>query len=195
MAVSSIFSDMTDGDNSVFCSGVATEIANIIMTATVTTTDVGTVSAGAFVGVGTGTISVQSSDLESALTDACDEMDGLDKDGGGNDTLAEAFATGLDDMMSNATITINVTGTATAGSTATALSGTSDGTFTGVSATVQSGLQSCFSAMDSMTSGGDDLFATTLETLVKAYIVAGVIQGQGQGALSGSIGTGVAVVA
>lgn len=187
----SIFRSMETNDD--FAEDTSAYLADLISSAVVTTTDAGTVSAGTFVGVGAGTVSVQSSLLEAHLKAACTSMDSLTE--GGDTVLAQAFASGCAAMMAAATIDITVTGTATNPSTGVTVtvSGSSTGVWAGSESSIYSGLISCFNTMYGMTTGGgDEYFAAQLEALVRAYVNAGAVTSTGSGAVAGAFGTGVA---
>ena len=88
------------------------------------------------------------------------------------------------------TVNTAVKGTVTPPSgTPVILAGTAKGTFTGVSASLQSGFLAAFNAMASMKSG-DEYLAGQMATTITAYLKAGVIATQGQVVLSGSMGAG-----
>lgn len=188
----SVFSSMTDGDNTVFSSGVSTALKNFVCSGTPVTTDAGAVPAGAFAGASTGgSITADSSGCEGILQEACEAMVDGSKD---NDFLAGKIAEALQNLTDGAEVVTNVTGTATPPSSSPIpLSGTARGTIQCVTAPVEAGLKSCFSAMVDMTEGGDEYFASRLASLTFTCLTTGVVSTDGEGALQGSKGVGNAV--
>ncbi len=185
----SVFRNMTDGDDRYFAREVSSKIADYAESGSVITTDVGTISAGAFTGAGNGSITVDSSICENIVYAACQAMASMSA--GGDAYLAAQLALGIDSMMLAGEVKTTVTGTVTPPSgTPFPMSGSAKGTFTGVSATLQSGFLAAFTSMASMTSGGDEYLAGQMATVITAYLTAGIIATQGQAALSGSIGAG-----
>lgn len=183
------FENMTDGDDSYFAKNVSSKIADFAESGNITTVDAGTISAGVFAGSGSGQISVDSSVCEKVIKAACETMQKMTE--GGNAYLAEKMATGINSMMSVGTVKTDVKGTVTTPSGATsAVSGSAKGTFTGVSATLQSGFLAAFNAMDSMTENGDEYLAEQMASVIATYLKAGVIITNGQGTLAGSVGSG-----
>lgn len=180
----------TSGDNSVFSEGVAAALKDFIESAAVTTTDAGTVSGGAFVGTGTGTISADSSECEATILAACEAM--VKMTSGGNSYLAQQIAEGMQEMSDAAEVSCDVTGTltTTAGATST-LTGTSTGTIA-CSYDLAGDLEAVFKAMVDMTSGGDEYMAEGMAAAAEAFVLSGVVSTDGEGSLAGSTGAGAA---
>ena len=90
------FQSMKDGDDSVFAKKVSEAVANHIKTGNITTVDAGTVPVGAFMGAGTGAMTVDASILEGVLLAACKSMAAMSA--GGDSVLAAQLAAGMDAM-------------------------------------------------------------------------------------------------
>lgn len=185
----SIFRNMTDGDDRYFVREVSSKVADYAESGSISTTDAGTISQGALVGSGNGSISVDSSICENIVYAACKAMAKMTT--GGDAYLAAQLASGIDSMMLAGTVNTTVKGTVTPPSSSPILAaGTAKGTFTGVMATLQSGFLAAFNAMATMTSGGDEYLAGQMATVITAYLKAGLIATQGQANLTGSISAG-----
>lgn len=185
----SIFRNMTDGDDRYFAREVSAKVADYAESGSITTTDAGTISQGAFVGLGNGSISVDSSICENIVYAACQATAKMTT--GGDAYLAAQLASGIDSMMLAGTVNTTVKGTVTPPSNSPIpAAGTAKGTFTGVMATLQSGFLAAFNAMATMKSGGDEYLAVQMATVITAYLKAGVIATQGQANLAGSVGAG-----
>lgn len=185
----SIFRNMTDGDDRYFAREVSAKVADYAESGSITTTDAGTISQGAFVGLGNGSISVDSSICENIVYAACQATAKMTT--GGDAYLAAQLASGIDSMMLAGTVNTTVKGTVTPPSSSPIpAAGTAKGTFTGVMATLQSGFLAAFNAMATMKSGGDEYLAVQMATVITAYLKAGVIATQGQANLAGSVGAG-----
>ena len=185
----SVFQKMTDGDDSYFAKQVSAKIADYVESVSITTVDAGSVSAGVFAGSGIGSISVDSTVCEKIVNAACETM--VNMTTGGDDHLAEKLANGINTMMLAGKVNASVTGTVTSPSgVASPLAGKAKGTFTGVSATLQSGFSAAFTAMQNMSENGNSYLAGEIAQAVTEYLKAGMISTQGQEALSGSVGTG-----
>lgn len=186
-----VFDEMrenTDGDNSIFSKGVAAAAKDFIETATVTTTDAGSVSAGVFVGTGSGTVSADDSDAQSIIQSACEAMKSMTS--GGNDYLAGKIASAIQTMSDAAEVKTNVSGTVTLSNGSTsALSGTAEGTLT-CSYALESDLKAAFKAMETMTENGDEYLASQMASAINSFVLSGVVSTQGKSSLSGSVGAG-----
>lgn len=160
----------------------------------VTTTDAGTVSSGVFAGSGSGSLSLSDSLMSSPIKACCELMKSLTS--GGDAKLAEAIGAGILAMTSAGTVTTNVSGVTTSpqGSPVPPSSGTAKGTITCTNADLIKGLKDCFQDMKGRAFekgfDGDDYFAGELSDLVNDYFTAGAIVTSGQGALSGTAGSG-----
>jgi len=183
------FQSMTDGDNQVFADRVAAACKAFAESGLITTTDAGTVPAGAFTGTGSGGISCDDAPCAQAIMAACTAMNSMTS--GGDAYLAAQLATAFHDMVLNGEVICNVSGTVVPSSGGSSpLSGTTKGTLTGVTAPMQAAFFSAFQAMFAMTEGGDGYMAAQIATAVDAYLKAGTVDTQGQGALAGSVGAG-----
>lgn len=180
----------TSGDNSVFAEGVAAAFKDFIETASVTTTDAGTVSGGVFAGTGSGTISADSSECEAIILAACEAM--VKMTSGGNAYLAQQIEAGMQAMADAATVSCDVTGTltTTAGATST-LTGSATGTIS-CSYDLAGDLEAVFEAMVDMTEGGDEYMAAGMAAAAEAFVLSGVVSTDGEGSLAGSTGAGAA---
>ena len=180
----------TSGDNSVFAEGVAAALKDYIESASVTTTDAGSVSGGAFVGTGSGTISADSSECQSIIQAACEAM--VEMTEGGNAYLAEKIAEGVQAMSDAAEVSCDVTGTltTTAGATS-ALTGSATGTIS-CSYDLAGDLEAVFEAMVDITEGGDEYMAEGMASAAEAFVLSGVVSTDGEGSLAGSVGAGSA---
>lgn len=185
----SAFQSMTDGDDSVFAKKVSKAVADYAQTGLVSTTDIGTISAGAFTGKGTGNISVQSSICENILIAACKAMSKMTS--GGDVYLAAQMASGIHAMISAGEVKTSVVGTVIPPSGGSSpMAGQAKGSMIGVPATIQAGLIAAFNSMSKMSEGGDDYFAAQAATVITAYLKAAVITTNGTGSIAGSIGSG-----
>lgn len=183
------FNSMTDGDDTVFAKKVSKAVADYAQTGVVSTTDAGAISAGAFTGKGTGSISVQSSICENILIAACRAMANMTS--GGDTYLAAQMANGIHSMISAGNVSTSVVGTVVPPSgTPSPMAGQAKGKMIGVSATIQAELIATFKAMGAMTEGGDKYFAEQAANVVTSYLKAAVITTNGTGSISGSIGSG-----
>lgn len=183
--------DAKDGD-AYFAENVSAKIASYVQSGSITTTDTGTISAGVFVGTGTGSMSVQSGVCENVLSLACNAMRSMSA--GGNEYLATQMALAIDSMMIAGTVNTTVSGTVTTPSgVPSPITGNASGKFVGVSATLQGAFLMAFSAMDTIKENGNDFLAGKIASAVTSYLKAGVITTQGELVLIGSVGTGVMV--
>lgn len=179
---------------------LCSKIDSYTATALISGTLAGAVSAGAFVSITvTGTLktSCDANTLKNLFTSM--------KDGSkGNDDLAEAIATVVDDAVNKNDFTINVSGTVTSpAGVPSPLAGTADGTWSGNKSTISNGLKDFFASMepefekdsDGNITGvkegkGDDDLATEIASLVTDYLTGGSITLSGSGVLSGASGSG-----
>jgi hypothetical protein len=160
----------------------------------VTTTDAGTVSSGVLAGSGSGSLSLSDSLMSSPIKTCCTQMRSLTS--GGDVKLAEAIGAGILAMTSAGIVSTDVSGVTTSpqGSPVPPSSGTAKGTIACTNADLIKGLKDCFQDMKDRAFekgfDGDDYFAGELSDLVNDYFTAGVIATSGQGALSGTAGSG-----
>jgi hypothetical protein len=182
----SAFASMTDGSktNAWMASQIAAEIKTFILAGQVSTTDAGAAPAGAYAGAGSGTMTINNSNLGSALKATFEATYS-------NDDLAAHIATDINAACTAGdTISTSTKGTVTTPSGASApLTGTGKGKFAGAKAAIETTLKACFAAMNTMTQGGDDYFAAQLAAAVDAYLKAGSVSVTLQSPISGT-GTG-----
>lgn len=178
-----------------FSSGLASSINTFCGTGQIAASSImGTVSAGAFTGTGTGTmvVNIASSDIKD-LCDAMKSNPHQNPDGSwdpglgeGDDYLAEQLATIIDDACTNAQFTVLISGSAVAGQVTT--------TFTNVPGDVEwvgdaSSLESAI--LNSMTDDMTDAdFADAISKAVKDYLTGAQITVKGTLALEGASGSG-----
>jgi hypothetical protein len=185
----SVFQSMNNGDNKVYSEKISAAVKKYAESGTVTTTDKGGVPSGAFIGAGTGGITLDASICENIVFAACIAMNSIVE--GGNTYLATELANGIHSMVSAGDIKTDVTGTVTPPSSSPVpLTGKATGKMTGVPTPMQSAFTSCFNSMDSMKNGGDEYKAQQVATAVDAYLKAAVVNTNGSAALAGSVGTG-----
>ena len=174
---------MTDAS---FSSTIASSINKYCGTGTITA-DVlkGTVSAGAFTGSGSGTVtvSIASKDIEDVCTNMRSDTKSYD-----DAYLAKELASIIDDAVTNGKFNIIINGSATAGSTTTTFTGvaTTDVTWQGDASTLESSLKSAM--VPSMT---DTSFATAIATAVTTYLTSASITVKGENSLAGASGAGI----
>jgi hypothetical protein len=182
----SMFASMRDGSktNAWMASRIAAEIKTYILAGQVSTTDAGAAPAGAYAGAGAGAMTIDSSSLGNALKTTFEAAYG-------NDDLAAHIATDINAVCAASdTVSTNTTGTVTipAGG-ASPFAGTGKGKFTGAKAAIETALEACFAAMNTMSQGGDDYFAARLAAGLDAYLKAGSVSVILRSPLAGS-GTG-----
>lgn len=191
--IQAVFDAMAGGakGNDYFCEQLASIIAGFANSCTLTCLPA-TLSgsdaspSGTFSGSGTASWEVSGDEIESKLKAACSSM----QSSGDDDTLASAFADGLD--ADAPVFTISISGTTTVPGSPPVTTPSSDtGAATAVfnSSAVKTGLKTCFNNMKSMTSGGDNAFAASLATLIQAYYTSAVISFKGESHLSAVQGT------
>jgi hypothetical protein len=187
-ALKALFNDMS-GDDRNFADGFAGAVKDYAESGTIATVDAGAVSAGAFAGTGQGSITVRASDCADIVYAGEQAM----AEKGGNDILAGKMAEGVNVMITSGQVKTNVTGVCTPPPPAVpfTLAGTAEGTMTGVPAPMEAAFFSAFETMNSMSVGNNDYMASQCAAAITAYLVAAVVNTQGQGALTGSAGTGV----
>jgi len=184
------FQAMADGDNQVFADMVVAACKAYAESGVITTTDVGTVPAGAFTGAGTGSIPCDDEPCTRDIVEACTAMNAMTA--GGDAYLAAELAAAIHSMVSTGEVVCDVSGTVTSPiGVPSPLSGTATGALTCVSLPLQTAFFSAFQAMVTMTEGGDEYMAAQMATAVDAYLRVGAATTQGEAALSGSVGAGV----
>lgn len=194
----SVFSSMTDGDDSVFSDGVSAAFKSFVESGLPSTTDTGTVyvpaasSSGTFTGASTtGSLSTSDSTCASIIYSAFSFMKANTT--GGNEYFAQKIADGLQALLDSTVVTTSVTGVAiptTLQPPSVPMSDSATGTLTCNTTSVKTGLISVFNSMNSMTENGDEYFASELASLVFACVKSGVVNTAGQNTLSGVTGVG-----
>ena len=185
----SAFKSMNNGDNKVFSEKVSAAVKKFAESGSVATTDAGGVPAGVYAGAGTGKITVEAAICEKIVYAACIAMNSMKS--GGNEYLAAQLAAGIHAMILAGEVETDVKGTVTPPSSPpVTLNGSATGTMTGIPAPMQASFLSGFLTMNGMTGGGDEYMAQQVSTAVDAYLKAAVVNTQGTGPLSGSIGAG-----
>jgi hypothetical protein len=183
------FRSMTDGDDAVFADKVSAAADKYAESGGITTTDAGTIPAGAFTGAGTGSITCDASIAKKIILAACNAMQNMTT--GGNEYLAAQLAAGIHSMVAAGQVKTNVTGTAVPpGSSPMPMAGAAAGSMTGVPAPMRAAFLAAFTAMDSMREDGDQYMARQMAAAVDAYLKAAVVNTRGSAALAGSTGAG-----
>lgn len=191
-----IFSEMKKGgqntSDAYFAKKMAEACKKFGESGTITTVDAGAVSAGAFTGTGTGSLSLQASLMEQPLLSACEAMTDASS---GDSILANGIGNALFAMVSAGRVETNITGTVVSPSgVASPLAGTGTGTIMCSQGSLISGLTSCFSEMKDNAGSegydGDAVFAGKMASLVDGFFRQGVVTVSGTGALAGSAGSG-----
>ena len=159
---------ISSGGNAYCAAQMASAIKAYILTGQVTTTDTGVAPAGAYAGAGVGIMTINSDSLKSALQSTFEAAYP-------NDDLSAHMATDIDNACkADNAISTTSTGTVTTPTGATSpFSGPGQGTFTGTKETLETMLKACFTAMNTMASGGNDYFAEQLATAVDTYLKTG----------------------
>ena len=182
-ALKAIFAAMRDGSktNAWMASQIAVEIKSYILTGKVSTSDAGAAPAGAYVGSGAGTMTINNNDLGSALQTTFEAAYG-------NDDLAAHIATDINAACTASdTVSINTTGTVTTpAGVSSPFAGSGKGKFAGAKAVIETTLKACFAAMNAMSEGGDDYFAAQLAAAPDAYLKPGSVSATLQAPLSGT---------
>jgi hypothetical protein len=149
---------------------MAKALKTFTLTGQVSTNDTGAAPAGSYAGAGTGTMTINADSLMDDLLTTFTA-------GYTNDGLADHMATDIDNACkAENTVAVTSAGTVTTPSGATsAFSGPGQGQFTGNKSTVSAALKACFSAMNGMTSGGNEYYAAQLAAAYHAYLKAGSV--------------------
>jgi hypothetical protein len=185
------FRSMTDGDNKIFSEKVSKAMDNYTETGTINTTDSGAISAGTFVGKGSGNNTTDDSICEKIVYAACNAMNTMTA--GGNAYLAARLAIGIHSMVIQGEVKTNVIGTVTPPPPGSPfpMSGMAKGNQVSTAmAAMQASFLAAFTTMDAMTEGGDEYMAQQIATAVDVYLKSAVVNTQGQGPLAGSAGVG-----
>jgi hypothetical protein len=161
---------MPAGGDAYCAKEMAAVLKTFILTGQVTTTDSGTAPTGSYTGAGLGTLTIDADSL-------ADDLESTFNAAYKNDDLAEHLANAID-IACKADNTVQVTSSGTvvnpAGGTAP-FSGPGEGQFTGAKAAIAAALKTCFAAMNTMATGGNDYYAAQLAAVLSAYLPAGTI--------------------
>jgi hypothetical protein len=177
-----IFASMRDGSktNAWMAAQIATEVKAYILTGQVSTSDAGTAPAGAYAGSGSGTMTINDGSLGNALKTTFEAAYG-------NDDLAAHIAADINAACAASdTVSTSTEGTVTTSSGPSPFEGTGKGKFTGAKAALETTLKACFTAMNTMSEGGDDYYAAQLAAAVDAYLKAGSVSVTLQSPLTGA---------
>lgn len=181
--IKSVFVSMLDGSktNAWMAAQIAAEIKSYILAGQASTADTGAAPAGAYVGSGAGTMTINSSSLGDALKATFEA-------GYGNDDLAAHIATDINAACAAGdTVSTNTTGTVTTpAGVSSPFTGSGKGKFAGTKAVIETTLKACFAVMNTMPEGGDDYFAAQLAAALDAYLKAGSVSVTLQAPLSGT---------
>ena len=180
-----------DGDDEL-AKGLAKAFKDYGETGSITTTDGGTVSAGSFVGSGSGSLSLDDSDSYSTLKDAFKTMKEDNKD---DNYMAEQIKVSLDDMYGASDIVeTTVNGVITPPSPATPITVTGasgKGTITISFSPVESGLKDFFALMKNIENKKtDDDLADQIANLVDTAVKTGIVNTNDEGQIAGASGVG-----
>ena len=180
-----------DGDDEL-AKGLAKAFKDYGETGSITTTDGGAVSAGSFVGSGSGSLSLDGSDSYSTLKDAFKAMKEDNKD---DNYMAEQIKVSLDDMYGASDIVeTTVNGVITPPSPATPITVTGasgKGTITISFSTVESGLKTFFALMKNIENKKtDDDLADQIANLVDTAVKTGIVNTDDEGKIAGASGVG-----
>jgi hypothetical protein len=158
-----------DGDG--YCATeMADAIKTFILTGIVNTTDTGAATAGSYAGAGVGTMTI---DKDSLMDDLFTTFTA----GYTNDGIADHMANDIDNACKedNTVVTVS-SGTVTSSLGVTSpFSGPGKGKFSGDKSIISIALKACFTAMNGMSAGGNELYALQLATAVNSYLTGGNI--------------------
>jgi hypothetical protein len=178
-----------DSDDKIFSEKFSAAAKEYAESGDITTADAGGVPSGAYVGTGTGKITVDDSICENIVYAACLAVYRMDE--GGDEYLATQSAAGIDAMIAAGVVKTNVTGVVTPpNGYSYPLNGTATGNMVGVPAPMRAAFLAAFNVMYRMDEGGDEYLAQQMSAAVDAYLKAGVVTTKGDAQLTGSTGTG-----
>lgn len=186
-----------DGDDEL-AKGLAKAFKDYGETGSITTADKGTVSAGSFVGSGSGSLKLSDSDSYSTLKSAFSKMKSDNKN---DDYMAEQIKASLEDMYGASDIVeTTVNGIITPPSPATPI------TVTGASGkgtididfdSVESGLKSFFASMkniegksEEQLNNMDKELSDEIADLIDTAVKKGIVSTNDEGEISGASGSG-----
>jgi hypothetical protein len=159
-----------DTGNRFMAEGFAKAIFDYIAGGQTSTTDTGAAPAGSYSGAGVDAMAISEADLADAFEATF--VAGYD-----NNDLADKIAENDDDASSaEDTATETSTGTVTTpAGVSSSFSLPATGEFTGSKDIISTTLKACFSAMNSMSAGGNEKFAQDFAAAVHAYMRGGSI--------------------
>jgi hypothetical protein len=165
-----IFQTMQDGskDDAWMAAQVSDAIKTYVLTGIVSTADTGAAPAGSYAGAGVGAMTINKDNLKSDLQSTFEAAYE-------NNALAAHMATDSDTACkADNTVSTTSTGLVTTPvGVSSPFSGPGQGKFAGAKAAIENILKACFSAMNNMSSGGDDFLAAQFATAVDSYLKAG----------------------
>lgn len=174
-AILDIFSamnSMTSGGDKYCADELASAISDFISTGVVTSLDdTGVIGSNTYKGAGSGSMAIDESTLAEKL------LATFTKDNTTDTEIAENIASNINDVCSAAnTVSTTTIGTQTTPSgTTTPYSGSGKGTFSGTDTIISEALKTAFATMSTLTSGGNEVFATALATSINSYLIGGSI--------------------
>jgi hypothetical protein len=167
-----IFASMQDGskDDAWMAAQVSDAIKTYILTGQAVTADTGVAPAGSYAGAGVGTMTINKDNLKSDLQSTFEAAYE-------NDALAAHMADDSDNACkADNTVSTTSTGVVTTpAGVSSPFSGPGQGKFAGTKATIENILKACFSAMNNMSSGGDDYLAAQIASAMDSYLKAGSV--------------------
>jgi len=195
-ALLNLFNSMSsDADNATFAQGLATALMNYVNSASVSTSDAGTIPAGVFAGSGSGNITCSMTGCKQKILDVCNAMND-EEEPKDNDYFAEGLGEAIEELADSAVIVTDVTGNTQVGSASVYTEGIARGSGLTISTSdLVSKLKDCFSDMwnnrGADPNTGNDDFATVLSDEVhKVFTTNGTVSTSGILNLEGSSGSG-----
>lgn len=179
-----------DGDKE-FCEGLGKAFKDFGESGSISTIDAGTVSAGTFVGTGTGSLSLDSTETIKTLKSAVKAMK---EDGKDDDYLAGQIKKSLQDMYDASDIvstTVNGAITPPSGSVITVTGASGKGTIECDFSSVESGLKDFFALMRDIDNGKTDSdLADKIADLVYNAVKSGIVSTNDENEIAGASGYG-----
>lgn len=164
--------EMTSGGDRFMADGIAKAVKDFIDSGTVTSSDdAGSIGPNTYKGAGTGTMSIDEEALADKLFASFTKENTTDLE------IASGMADAIDDVCSeeNTVTTLSSGSQTTPLGVTTPASGPGQGTFSGTKAPISAAMAAAATTMLTMTSGGNEVFATSLATAINAYLAAGSI--------------------
>lgn len=174
-AILDIFSAMnskTSGGDKYCADELASAISDFISTGVVSSLDdMGMIGSNTYKGAGSGSMAINESSLAEKL------LATFTKDNATDTEIAENIASNINDVCSvaNTVSTTTVGMQTTPSGVSTPYTGSGKGTFTGTSSIISEALKTAFTSMSTLTSGGNEVFATALATSIYTYLIGGSI--------------------